>query len=55
MADSLRALARAGLKPALLDTLDDLDRPEDLPAWQRTMEREDAGLGRVSVIVPALN
>jgi rSAM/selenodomain-associated transferase 2/rSAM/selenodomain-associated transferase 1 len=55
LADSLRALAKAGLKPALLDTLDDLDRPEDLPAWQRTMEREDAGLGRVSVIVPALN
>lgn len=55
LANSLRALAKAGLKPALLDTLDDLDRPEDLPAWQRIAQREDADLGRVSVVVPALN
>jgi hypothetical protein len=55
LADSLGALEKAGLKPALLDTLDDLDRPEDLSAWQRITDREDADLGLVSVIVPALN
>jgi len=55
LADSLRALAKAGLKPALLDPLDDLDRPEDLPAWQRITEREEADLGSISVVVPALN
>ncbi len=41
--------------PALLEPLDDLDRPEDLAAWQRTARIEDADLTRVSVIIPALN
>jgi len=55
LADSLGALAKAGLRPALLPRLDDLDRPEDLPAWRRINEREEADTARVSVIVPALN
>ncbi len=55
LADSLQILARVGLKPLLLDRQDDVDRPEDLPAWSRIADAEDAGLSRVSVIIPALN
>jgi rSAM/selenodomain-associated transferase 2/rSAM/selenodomain-associated transferase 1 len=54
-ADSLRALSRLGLKPALLETLADLDRPADLPAWQRLARAEEAEPPRISVIIPALN
>ena len=35
LADSLAVLQRRGCKPALLDPLEDIDRPEDLPAWHR--------------------
>ncbi len=52
---SLDILARNGEKPALLQPLDDLDRPEDLVGWRRTVEVEAADLGRVSVIIPTLN
>lgn len=55
MADSIRALDRIHLKPALLSPLDDLDRPEDLAAWQRLVKSEEADLTRVSVIIPAFN
>lgn len=55
LADSLRILQGLGLKPALLDRLDDLDRPEDLPSWRRITAEEDAAPARLSVIIPALN
>ncbi len=55
LADSLAVLQRRGCKPALLDPLEDIDRPEDLPAWRRIAASEDACLDRVSVIIPALN
>jgi uncharacterized protein len=55
LADSLRILKRSGLRPALLNPLDDLDRPEDLPAWHRIVKTEDGALSRVSVIIPAIN
>ncbi len=55
LADSLGILERAGIKPGLLDPLDDLDRPGDLPAWRRIAEGGDADLERISVIIPALN
>ena len=55
LADSLDRLARAGLRPALLDRLHDIDRPEDLPFWHGLADAEDADLRRVSVIIPALN
>jgi rSAM/selenodomain-associated transferase 2 len=35
--------------------LEDIDRPEDLPAWRRIAAAEDCRLDRVSVIIPALN
>ena len=55
LADSLRRLARRGLKPALLNPLDDLDCPKDLPAWRRIADAEDADPGPASVIIPARN
>jgi rSAM/selenodomain-associated transferase 2/rSAM/selenodomain-associated transferase 1 len=55
LAESLAVLQRRSCKPALLDTLEDIDRPEDLPAWRRIAASEDARLDRVSVIIPALN
>jgi uncharacterized protein len=55
LARSVEALQKLGLEPALLEPLDDLDRPDDLPAWQRIAEREDANPRRISVVVPALN
>jgi uncharacterized protein len=55
LARSLAILSRTGIEPGLLSSLDDLDRPEDLPAWRRIVESEDADLKRISVIIPALN
>jgi rSAM/selenodomain-associated transferase 2/rSAM/selenodomain-associated transferase 1 len=55
LADSLAVLQRRGCKPALLEPLGDIDRPEDLPAWRRIEASEDTRLDRVSVIIPALN
>ncbi len=55
LADTLAVLGRRGCKPALLEPLADIDRPEDLPAWRRMVASEDAALDRVSVIIPALN
>ena len=55
LADSLAVLQLQGCKPALLDPLEDIDRPEDLPAWRQIVASEAARLDRVSVIIPALN
>jgi rSAM/selenodomain-associated transferase 2/rSAM/selenodomain-associated transferase 1 len=55
LARSLAVLRRRGCKPALLDAVEDIDRPEDLPTWRRIVAAEDARLDRVSVIIPALN
>ncbi len=55
LAQSLAVLASERCQPALLEPLDDLDRPEDLPAWRRIAAAEDEGGERVSVIIPALN
>lgn len=55
LAQSLAILSRTGIKPARLPPLADVDRPEDLPAWRRIAESEDADLNRISVIIPTLN
>lgn len=55
LADSIRALQRKKINPELLVPLDDLDRPQDLPAWQRLSQSETEDLSRVSVVIPALN
>lgn len=55
LAQSLEILARADCKPALLQPLDDLDRPDDVAAWKRLIQTDDNDLTRISVIIPALN
>jgi rSAM/selenodomain-associated transferase 2/rSAM/selenodomain-associated transferase 1 len=52
------AVARElGLSYTLLDTLDDVDRPEDLAVWHRTLNPtpEPFGKKRLSIIIPTLN
>ena len=44
LATTLSILARLGINPVLLEPLDDVDRKEDLRAWQRIIEREEADL-----------
>jgi hypothetical protein len=49
--------AEAGLSYDLLETLQDIDRPEDLPHWEEIC-RMSSGLrpsGGISVIIPTLN
>lgn len=41
-----------GLKIAYLDALTDVDRPEDLPAWEAV---QAASFPRLSIIIPVLN
>lgn len=53
--DSLRKLEQVGIQPLLLDCLDDIDRPEDLPTWHRISSLEEAGAASLTVIIPALN
>jgi len=55
LAQSLQILERTGIRSAQLTPLADVDRPEDVAAWRRIVEPDDAGLSRVSVIIPALN
>jgi len=55
LGDSLGIVARVGLNAALLDRLEDIDRPEDLACWQRLAQAEESDLGCVSVIIPTLN
>lgn len=54
-AESLQILERMEMPPFLLERLDDVDRPDDLATWRRIIQQEEADLGRVSVIIPALN
>jgi uncharacterized protein len=50
---TLEVAARLGLSVALLDDLDDVDRPEDLAVWDATgASREPM---RLSIIIPTLN
>jgi rSAM/selenodomain-associated transferase 2/rSAM/selenodomain-associated transferase 1 len=54
-ARSMQILERTGTKHALLEMLNDVDRPDDLPAWQRITNLEEADLRRMSIIIPALD
>ena len=55
LARSREILEHTGIKPVLLDRLDDVDRPDDLPAWHSVLAREEGDLSRASVVIPALN
>lgn len=51
---TLRLAREIGIASALLGELSDVDRPEDLPVWERARERaEDAH--SISVVIPALD
>lgn len=51
------AIRSAGLRATSLNTLGDVDEPEDLALWDRTRERVESGMASpaVSVIIPTLN
>jgi uncharacterized protein len=57
LAITLDAARSAGLQVRLLDTLSDVDRPEDLAIWER-VRHENVRRGqevRLSVVIPTLN
>jgi len=55
LGESLKILAGSNIYPALLTTLEDIDRPEDLPAWDRVAAAEEVDHRSVSVVIPAFN
>ncbi|MGB7746563.1 MAG: TIGR04283 family arsenosugar biosynthesis glycosyltransferase [Verrucomicrobiia bacterium] len=55
LTESVCISREAGFEPTLLTSLSDLDVPGDLYAWKLIADAEDAGLSRISVIIPALN
>ncbi len=54
---TLAIAEQAQLRVRLLERLDDVDRPEDLPAWERVTQSRAARarLERISIIIPALD
>jgi hypothetical protein len=54
---TLRIAQRRDLRVSLLPTLTDVDRPEDLPAWERVVQSDptQSDSPKVSVIIPTLN
>jgi rSAM/selenodomain-associated transferase 2/rSAM/selenodomain-associated transferase 1 len=55
LALSLDRTRELGITSALVQLLDDLDRPEDLHAWNQRIHTEEANPTRISVIIPTLN
>jgi hypothetical protein len=55
LTESICISREAGFEPILLAPLSDLDVPGDLYAWKYITDAEDAGLSRISVIIPAVN
>lgn len=57
--DRTMAIAKSmGLSVALLETLDDVDRPEDLHIWEKACKEAELpplADARISVVIPALN
>ncbi len=51
------AVERLGLSLRLLRALDDVDRPEDLPAWREAFKEglESSSPSLISIIIPTLN
>ncbi|MGH7956324.1 MAG: TIGR04283 family arsenosugar biosynthesis glycosyltransferase [Opitutaceae bacterium] len=55
LAQTLGVAGQLTLECKRLDTLRDLDRPEDLPAWALSAAAREHGKGGVSVVIPAHN
>jgi rSAM/selenodomain-associated transferase 2/rSAM/selenodomain-associated transferase 1 len=54
---TLRKATQLKMSVSLLQTLRDVDHPEDLNVWRRanTAPQSDCGTGRISVVTPTLN
>ena len=57
LSQTLAAAKELSLSYFLLDTLEDVDRPEDLTVWQQALKPtlEPLGAKRLSIIIPTLN
>jgi rSAM/selenodomain-associated transferase 2/rSAM/selenodomain-associated transferase 1 len=55
LASTLQILEELDIRPFLLGTLNDIDRPEDLLAWRRVVNASEADLNQISVIIPTRN
>jgi rSAM/selenodomain-associated transferase 2/rSAM/selenodomain-associated transferase 1 len=56
VSDQTRAvLARAGIETEVLDPREDIDRPEDLPAWDKVRTAWYEPPRTLSVVIPTLN
>ncbi len=55
LAETMGLAERSGVGFALLETLEDVDRPEDLPVWERARNRRLGRPGLVSIIIPTLD
>jgi rSAM/selenodomain-associated transferase 2/rSAM/selenodomain-associated transferase 1 len=57
LSQTLTVVKELGLGHVLLDTLNDVDRPEDLPVWHRALNNrlKFSGKARLSIIIPTLN
>lgn len=57
LAQTLATAEHEALSVQQLPPLDDIDLPDDLPVWQgaRAVAARAAGVGRLSIVIPALN
>ncbi|MCX5916117.1 MAG: TIGR04283 family arsenosugar biosynthesis glycosyltransferase [Deltaproteobacteria bacterium] len=55
LAKTLETARRLGLRVSLLKTLDDVDRPEDLPVWEKFSSTPSLPSPLISIIIPTLN
>jgi len=55
LAKTLETAQRLGLRVSLLETLDDVDRPEDLPIWEKFSSAPSLPSPLISIIIPTLN
>jgi rSAM/selenodomain-associated transferase 2/rSAM/selenodomain-associated transferase 1 len=57
LSQTLQIAKGLGLRVSLLDTLDDVDRPKDLPVWEHAKKGEPKPTRSrdISIIIPALN
>lgn len=53
--ETLAAARKAGVQWKLLETLHDLDLPDDLHLWAQSLPAQAAGKGKISIIIPTLN
>jgi len=55
LAKTLETAQRLGLRVSLLEPLEDIDRPEDLPVWEKFSSTLSLPSPLISIIIPTLN